>query len=153
MTTALRVLPGLTALTLSFISAYLFATNLGLIFDTASNPQFFFTVSHIGSTILILCVSVAFLLVGRATGCRRSLLKIGTKLLAIASIPVLVANGIYLFSFRSAEASVGDIGGIGLMLLGLVALLLTSLAYTIALPVARPAAAENDARSRSDTLN
>ncbi|MHA7207749.1 hypothetical protein [Arthrobacter sp. MDT1-65] len=60
----------------------------------------------------------------------------------IASIPLLVANGIYLFSSRSAEGSYGDIGGVGVMVLGLAALLITSLACTLGLPLARQAVPE-----------
>ena len=108
MPTALRVLPGLTALTLSFLSAYVFATSLGQIFDGASNLQFFFTVS--------------ILLAGAAT-------------------PLLIANGMYLATV-TPQAVGNDIGGVGLMLLGTVALLLTSLVFIFALPAAHPIGAD-----------
>ncbi|MHA7262369.1 hypothetical protein ACX80W_04090 [Arthrobacter sp. TMN-37] len=67
------------------------------------------------------------------------IVKGGTVLLALAGVPLLAANGIYLFSFRSAEGSLGDIGGIGLALLGFAALVLAAVALIVALPVAAPA--------------
>lgn len=141
MPTALRVLPGLTALTLSFLAAYVFATNLGLIFEIAANLQFFFTLSHIGSALLCVSVPITFALVGRNTGCRRGLLKLGTILLASAALPLLIANGIYLAAV-TPQAVGNDIGGFGLMMLGAVALLSTSLVFTFALPAAHPADAD-----------
>lgn len=142
MATFLRIFPGLTALVLSFLSGYVW------VFAGPYSP-WLFTIAHLGSAVLCLSVPAAFVLIGRATRCRQSLLKVGSRLLLIAGIPVLVANGIYLFSFGSVEASLGDIGGIGLMLLGFVALLLTSLAYTIGLPLARAAVTDNDDASLS----
>lgn len=136
MPTALRVFPGLTALTLSFLSAYLFATHLGLIFNAASNPQFFFTVSHIGSALLCVSVPIAFLLVGQYTNCQPKRLKVGTILLAIAAAPLLIANGMYLFVLQTPQGADGAIGAILLMLLGALALLITSLVFIFALPTA-----------------
>lgn len=141
MPPALRALPGLTALTLSFLAAYVFATNLGLIFDIAANLQFFFTVSHIGSALLCVSVPFAFALVGRNAGCRPGLLKLGTILLAGAAMPLLIANGMYLATV-TPQAVGNDIGGVGLMLLGTVALFITSLVFTFALPAAHPGDAD-----------
>ncbi len=132
MSTFLRVLPGLAALTLSFLSGYVW------MFAGPYSPSLF-TIAHAGSAVLCVAVPFCFVVIGRATGCRPDLLKLGAILLAIAGIPMLVANGIYLFSFRSVEGSYGDIGGFGLMLLGFAALLITSLACTVGLPIARPA--------------
>lgn len=131
MSTFSRVLPGLAALMLSFLSGYVW------LFAGPYSPSLF-TVAHVGSAVLCAAVPVAFHAVGRATRCSRGLLKLGTILLALAAIPMLVANGIYLFSFRSVEGSYGDIGGAGLMLLGLAGLLITSLACSIGLPITRP---------------
>lgn len=88
------------------------------------------------------------ILVGKALGCRPDLLKLGAVLLAIAAIPMLTANGIYLFSLRTAENAAADIGGIGIALLGSAALLVTSAACTIGLPLARPVNLEQ--RTRTD---
>jgi hypothetical protein len=132
MSTFLRVLPGLAALTLSFLSGYVW------MFAGQYSPSLF-TIAHTASAVLCGTVPFGFVAIGRATRCRPDLLKLGAVLLAIAGIPMLVANGIYLFSFRSVEESYGDIGGFGLMLLGFAALLVTSLACIVGLPLARPA--------------
>ncbi|WP_104166218.1 hypothetical protein [Arthrobacter sp. SX1312] len=130
MPTFLRALPGLAALMLSFLSGYLW------VFAGPYSPALF-TIAHSGSAVLCAAVPFTFVLIGRAARRRPDLQRLGAILLAIAGIPVLVANGIYLFSFRSVEASYGDIGGAGLMVLGWAALLITSLACTIGLPMAR----------------
>ncbi|MFC3301047.1 hypothetical protein ACFOD8_15630 [Arthrobacter agilis] len=92
----------------------------------------------------------AFVIVGRLLSCRLDLLKLGAVLLSIASIPLLVANGIYVFDIRTPENAAGDIGGISLALLGWAALLVTSLACTIGLPVARNVTSE---QRSSDTFS
>lgn len=140
MPTALRMLPGLTALTLSFLAVYLFTTNLGLIVDTTANAQFFFTVSHTGSALLCGGVPVAFALLGRGTACPAGPLRVGTVLLAVAATPLLVANGMYLATV-TPQAVGNDIGGVALMLLGVAALSVTSVVFTIVLAVARPSVA------------
>lgn len=129
MSTFLRTLPGLTALMLSLLSASLWTIS-----------HLMFIVAHAGSAALCAAIPLAFVLIGRATRCRPDLLKLGARHLAIAGLPVLLANGIFLFLFGSSEGSAGDFGGFFLMLFGLVALLSTSLAYTIRLPAAGPAA-------------
>ena len=140
MPTALRTLPGLTALTLSVLAVYLFATNLGLLVDAVANPQFFFTVSHIGSALLCVGVPAAFALVGRGTACPAGPLRAGTVLLAVAATPLLVANGMYLATV-TPQAVGNDIGGVALMLLGFAALSVTSVVFAIILAVARPSVA------------
>jgi hypothetical protein len=125
----LRFLPGMIALILSFPCGYLW---------TQEDRLLPFAAAHICSALLCLGVPAAFLLVGKALGCRPDLLKLGAVLLAIAAIPMLTANGIYLFSLRTAENAAADIGGIGIALLGWAALLVTSAACTIGLPLARP---------------
>ncbi|BBE22191.1 hypothetical protein MN0502_10740 [Arthrobacter sp. MN05-02] len=131
MSTFLRVLPGLAALTLSFLSGYVW------MFAGPYSPSLF-TIAHAGSVVLCVAVPCGFVGIGRATRCRPDLGRLGAVLLAIAGIPMLVANGIYLFSFRSVEGSYGDIGGFSLMLLGFAALLVTSLACIVGLPSAWP---------------
>lgn len=129
MFTFLRTLPGLTALMLSLLSGA---------FWVLPNPLFI--VAHAGSAALCAAIPLAFVLIGRATRCRPDVLKLGARHLTTAGLPVLLSNGIYLFLFGSAEGSAGDFGGFFLMLFGLVALLLTSLLYTVRLPVAGPSA-------------
>jgi hypothetical protein len=126
-----RMMPGCTALTLSFLSAYAWR------YTGLAHPSLF-TVAHTASAVLCAVVPVAFVLVGRATYCRPDLLKLGAVLLAIAAVPLLIANGVYLFSFGSAEASLGDIGGFGLFLLGTAALVVASASCLVGLAVARP---------------
>ncbi|OUM42645.1 hypothetical protein B8W73_07385 [Arthrobacter agilis] len=133
MSTFLRVLPGLAALTLSFLSGYAWVF-------AGPYSSSLFTIAHSGSAVLCAAAPYAFVLIGRATRCRPDLLKLGAILLALASIPMLVANGIYLFSFKSVEGSYGDIGGAGLMFVGLAALLVTSLACAAGLPLTGPRA-------------
>ncbi|WP_394253482.1 hypothetical protein [Arthrobacter pityocampae] len=126
-----RLAPGLTALVLSFLATYLWQ------YSGPGYPSLF-TAAHTGSAVLCLLVPVGFVLVGRATGCQADLLKLGGVLLALASIPMLTANSIYLFSFGSVEASYGDIGAFGIFMLGTAALVVTSAACTIGLLLARP---------------
>ncbi|WP_043440945.1 hypothetical protein [Arthrobacter sp. L77] len=123
--------PGLAALMLSFLTVHLWHY---------SGPDYpsLFAAAHTGSAVLCIAVPGAFVLVGRLTRCRPDLLRLGAVLLAIAALPLLIANGIYLFSFGSVEASYGDIGAFGLMMLGFLALLVTSVACIIGLLVARP---------------
>jgi hypothetical protein len=116
------------ALVLSFLSGYLW---------TQEDRLLPFAAAHICSASLCVGAPTAFLLVGNALGCRPDLLKLGAVLLAIAAIPMLTANGIYLFSLRTAENGAADIGGIGIALLGWAVLLITSAACTIGLPLAR----------------
>jgi hypothetical protein len=129
MSTFLRTLPGLTALMLSLLSGYLWMFS-----------HLMFTVVHAGSAAFCAAIPLAFVLIGRATRCRPDVLKPGARHLAVAGLPVLLSNGIFLFLFGSAEGSAGDFGGFFLMLFGVVALLFTSLFYTVRLPVAGPAA-------------
>lgn len=129
MSTFLRTLPGLTALMLSLLSGALWAIS-----------HLLFIVAHAGSAALCAAIPLAFVLIGRATRCRPDVLKLGAIGLAVAGFPVLLANGIFLFLFGSSEGSSGDFGGFFLMLFGLVALLSTSLFYTVRLPLAGPAA-------------
>lgn len=137
MTALLRALPGVAAFLLTFLSVYLFVTNLALLVDVRSNPQVFYVVSHVGSAVLAASVPVVFLVLGRATSCRRTRVRRGAFLLGVSSLPVLVANGLYLAA-GSREATVADIGGVMFLLLGTVALTITSLVLTIALPITRP---------------
>lgn len=129
MSTFLRTLPGLTALMLSLLAGALWAIS-----------HLLFIVAHAGSAALCAAIPLAFVLIGRATRCRPDELKLGAILLVVATLPVLLANGIFLFVFGSSEGASGDFGGFFLMLFGVVALLITSLFYTVRLPVAGPAA-------------
>jgi hypothetical protein len=126
--TYVRALPGATALLASFLSGYSW---------TWSGEASSFTGAHVASALLCLSAPIAFVIVGRLLGCRPRILKPGAILLCLASIPLLIANGIYLFDIGTPENAQGDIGGFGLALLGWVALLVTSLTYTIRLPRAR----------------
>jgi hypothetical protein len=125
--------PGFAALMLSFLAVYAWR------YSGPAYPSLF-TVAHTASMVLSAAVPVAFVLVGRAIHGRPDLLRLGGILLAVAAIPMLIANGIYLFSFGSVEASYGDIGGFGLLLLGILALVVTSTACLVGLLVARPRA-------------
>ncbi len=129
MTASLRVFPGLTALVLSVSS--------GLIWKQGAQESLF-VASHVGSIVLCVSTPVVFFLLGRKTGCRPTLLKLGTVLLTLAVIPMLLANGAYLFWFGSAEASLRDIGAIGVMLLGWIGLVGTSIAFAVVLPLTPP---------------
>ncbi len=126
-----RLAPGFTALVMSFLSVYVWR------YTGPAHPSLF-TVAHTASMVLCAAVPLAFVLVGRATHCRSDLLRLGAVFLAIAVVPLLIANGIYLFSFGSAEASLGDIGGFGLFLLGAAALVVTSASCLVGLLVATP---------------
>ncbi|WDF31990.1 hypothetical protein PTW37_08805 [Arthrobacter agilis] len=139
--TYIRALPGATALLASFLSGYSW---------TWSGDPSSFAVAHVVSTILCLGAPLAFVIVGRLLSCRLDLLKLGAVLLSIVSIPLLIANGIYVFGIRTPENAAGDIGGIGLALVGWAALLVTSLACTIGLPVARNVTSE---QRSSDTFS
>jgi hypothetical protein len=121
MAVSRRILPGLAALVLSCLA--------GLSWNQ-SGQESLFTASHMGSIILGLSAPLAFVFVGRRTDCRSTFLKPGAILLVLAALPVLLANGIHLFAFGSAEASAGDIGGIFIMLLGWTGLLAISLVLT-----------------------
>ncbi|WP_146065750.1 hypothetical protein [Arthrobacter pityocampae] len=131
MTAVHRMAPGLTALMLSVLATCLWQ------YSGPDHPSLF-TAAHTGSAVLCLLVPVGFVLVGRATGCRADLLKLGGVLLALASIPMITANSIYLFFFGSVEASYGDIGAFGIFMLGTAALLTTSAACTLGLLLAQP---------------
>lgn len=129
MTARLRFLPGMTALVLSVLCGYLW---------TQEDRLLSFTAAHLGSALLCLGAPASFVVVGRVLGCRADLLELGAVLLAIAGVPMLIAHGIYLFSIRTSVNAAADIGGIGIAILGWAALLITSLACTIGLPLARP---------------
>ena len=138
MIARLRFLPGMTALVLSLLCGFLW---------TQEDRLLSFTAAHIGSTLLCLGAPIAFVLVGRALGCRPDLLKLGAVLLGLAGVPILTANGIYLFSIRTSVNAAADIGGVGIALLGWAALLVTSLACTIGLPLARPTNPEHPTKT------
>ncbi|MDQ0734706.1 hypothetical protein [Arthrobacter agilis] len=142
MSIRLRFIPGMTALILSLLSGYLW---------TQEDRLLSFTTAHMSSALLCLGTPIAFVLVGRALGCRPDLIKLGAVLLAIASVPMLIANGIYLVSFRSADGAAADIGGFGIGLLGWAALLVTSLACTISLPLAMPTNPEDSTKTHLPT--
>ncbi|MHA7280956.1 hypothetical protein ACX80H_14545 [Arthrobacter sp. MDT2-2] len=129
MSTFLRTLPGLSALMLSLLSGYLWMFS-----------HLMFTVVHAGSAALCATIPVAFMLIGRATRCRPDVLTFGAILLAVAGLPVLLSNGIFLFLFGSSEGASGDFGGFFLMLFGVIVLLFASLFYIVWLPVMGPAA-------------
>ncbi|WP_247826695.1 hypothetical protein [Arthrobacter antioxidans] len=131
MTAYHRLAPGLAALMLSFLAAHLWH------YSGPGYPSLF-AAAHTASAVLCITIPGAFVLVGRLTRCRPDLRTLGAVLLAIAALPLLVANGIYLIYFGSVEASYGDIGAFGLMMLGFAALLVTSVACIIGLLVARP---------------
>lgn len=76
-------------------------------------------------------VPIAFFLMGRKQGGAPKLLRRGTTLLSIAALPMLIANGMYLLSYKSADGAAADIGGIFIMLLGWAALVVTSIALTV----------------------
>jgi hypothetical protein len=129
MTASLRILPGLTALVLSVLS--------GLIWKQGVQESLF-VASHIGSIVLCVSAPVVFFFIGRKTRCDSTLLILGAVLLTIAAIPMLAANGIYLVWFGSVEAALGDIGAFGLMLLGWIGLVSTSIAFAIISPLTTP---------------
>lgn len=114
--------PSLVALVLSVLSGATWQT-----FGQAS----LFIPSHLTFIVLSASVPVIFSLMGRKHGVTPGFLRGGTILLSIAALPMLLANGVYLLSFRSAEGSAGDIGGILVMLLGCVALVGTSIGLTV----------------------
>lgn len=94
-----------------------------------------FVPSRIVSIVLAISASIAFVFIGLQRSITTNRLRRGTLLLAIAAVPMLIANGMYL-SYGSSDGAAGDIGGIFVMLLGWAALTGVSLYLIDSLPVA-----------------
>jgi len=114
-----RTQPALVALVLSVLAGAVWQ-NFG--------QDILFVPSRLLSIVLSVSVPISFLLMGRKQGGASKLIRRGATLLSIAALPMLIANGMYLLSFKTADGAAGDIGGILIMLLGWAALVGTSIA-------------------------
>lgn len=114
--------PALVALILSILA--------GAVWQNFGQDMLFIP-SHLLSAVMSVSVPIAFFLMGREQGGAPKLLRRGTTLLSIAALPMLIANGMYLLSYKSADGAAADIGGIFIMLLGWAALVVTSIALTV----------------------
>lgn len=130
MSTSFRALPGAAALLTAILAGYAW---------TLSGEPSFYVIGHIASTLLCLAVPMVFILTGRALRCRFHLLKVGAVLLLIAGVPLIVMNVIYLFEASTPASNAanmaGDFGGLAIASLSWVALVITSLACAIGLPL------------------
>lgn len=141
MAAFLRVLPGLTALSLIALAVFFRSGEFNLFLYASLSQQAFFTASHIGSALLYTATPIAFALIAKATNCNWRRLKVGTVLLSISVLPLLAVHIIDLAT-GSPQDPGADIGGALLMLLGLAASIITSLVFTFVLPLAGRANAD-----------
>lgn len=142
MTGFLRALPGLTALSLVALGVFLPSGRLGSFLHAAISQETFYTASHVGSALLYVGAPIAFALIGKRTNCHHQQVKTGTVLLSISILPLLAVNIMHLVTMTPQDVG-ADIGGALLELLGLAASLITSIAFTLVLPLTGPADAHH----------
>lgn len=102
-----RFITGLATFVVAFLS--------GFVWNEFGQPPLF-TVRHVVSIFLAVCVPIVFVLLGRRASSQPGLLKTGALLLSLAGIPLHIANLMYLIG--GVESTGNDIGGILLALMG-----------------------------------